>query len=50
MNGVPVTNRGALYESLWRHPPGSFITFQVFRDNTTRDIVVESADAELFFV
>jgi S1-C subfamily serine protease len=49
MNGVPVTDRGKLYEDLWRHQPGSFITFQVFRDNTTRDIVVESADAELFF-
>lgn len=49
MNGIPVTDRGKLYESLWRHPPGAFITFQVFRDNTTRDIVVESADVELFF-
>jgi S1-C subfamily serine protease len=49
MNGVPVTGRGDLYERLWLHSSGSFINFQVFRDNTTRDIVVESADAELFF-
>lgn len=49
VNGVPVTERRKLYENLWRHQPGSFLTFQVFRDNTTRDIVVESTDAELFF-
>jgi S1-C subfamily serine protease len=49
VNGLPVTDRGKLYESLWNHQPGSFITFQVFRDTTTRDIVVESTDAERFF-
>jgi S1-C subfamily serine protease len=49
MNGIPVTDRAKLYESLWQNQPSSLVTFQVFRDNSTRDIVVESADAELFF-
>jgi S1-C subfamily serine protease len=49
MNGLPVTDRRKLYENLWLHQPGSLVTFQVFRDTTTRDIVVESTDAELFF-
>lgn len=49
MNGIPISDRGKLYESLWQHQPRTLLTFQVFRDNSTRDIVVESADAELFF-
>jgi S1-C subfamily serine protease len=49
MNGIPISERGKLYESLWKHQPQDLVTFQVFRDNSTRDIVVESADAELFF-
>jgi S1-C subfamily serine protease len=49
MNGVSVTDRRKLYESLWLNPPGALVTFQIFRDNTTRDVVVQSTDAELFF-
>jgi S1-C subfamily serine protease len=49
MNGVSVTDRRKLYENLWLNQPGSLLTFQIFCDSTTRDVVVESTDAELFF-
>lgn len=45
----PITERHALYASLWAHKPGETIRFQVFRGDAVREVLVESADAETFF-
>lgn len=47
--GVPVTARRSLYESLWARRPGETVHFQVFRNNEIRDVAVVAADAEEFF-
>lgn len=45
----PISDRHALYASLWAHQPGETIHFQVFRGDAVREVLVESADAETFF-
>jgi len=45
----PISLRADLYARLWVHQPGESIRFHVFRDDSVRQVVVQSTDAETFF-
>jgi S1-C subfamily serine protease len=44
-----IATRAELYARLWVHAPGEAIRFHVFRDDSVRQVTVESTDAETFF-
>ncbi|MDX2171141.1 MAG: S1C family serine protease [Deltaproteobacteria bacterium] len=44
-----IASRADLYARLWTHRPGDSIRFHVFRDDSVRQVTVESTDAETFF-
>jgi S1-C subfamily serine protease len=46
---APIGMRCDLYQRLWQHKPGESVRFQVFRENTVVEVVVQAGDAETFF-
>lgn len=49
IDGSAVSDRGSLYEGIWKRAPGDEITLQVYSDESVRDVRVSSGDADRFF-
>lgn len=49
VDGADVSDRGSLYEHIWKRSPGEEITLQVYSDDSVRDVRVSSGDADRFF-
>lgn len=49
LNGEELSSRRELYMSLWKHPPGEKLTFEVMRDNSVRRLDVIGGDRGDFF-
>lgn len=49
VDGFAVSERGALYERIWKRAPGEEITLEVYRDDKVREVRVASEDADRFF-
>ncbi len=49
VDGANVSDRGSLYESIWKRAPGDEITLQIYSDENVRDVRVSSGDADRFF-
>ena len=49
VEGNAVHDRGNLYETIWRRPPGDEIVISIYREDAVREIRVSSGDAEVYF-
>lgn len=49
IDGTAVRDRSTLYESIWKRSPGDEITLRVYSDESVRDVLVASGDADRFF-
>jgi S1-C subfamily serine protease len=49
LNAEELSSRRELYMSLWKHPPGEKLTFEVMRDNSVRRLEVVGGDRAEFF-
>ena len=49
IDGTAVRDRSTLYESIWKRAPGDEITLRVYSDESVRDVLVASGDADRFF-
>jgi len=49
LNGEELSSRRELYMSLWKHPPGEKLTFEIMRDNSVRRLDVIGGDRGDFF-
>ena len=49
LNAEELSSRRELYMSLWKHPPGEKLTFEVMRDNSVRRLEIIGGDRADFF-
>ena len=49
LNAEELSSRRELYMSLWKHPPGDKLTFEIMRDNSVRRLEIIGGDRADFF-
>lgn len=49
VDGEPVSDRGSLYEGIWKRSPGEEVTLRVYNDDRVREVRVSTGDADRFF-
>ncbi len=49
VDGSTISDRGSLYENIWKRAPGDEITLQIYSEDRVRDVRVSSGDADRFF-